>query len=594
MSNIMDMVKLRNKPSRNGFDLSRKNLFTAKIGEMLPVACIECIPGDSFDIDQAWFTRTQPVNTAAYTRMREYYDWYFVPTNLLWNKFNTFITQMKDNNQKATGINSNVLLTDEHPYFTTDQIYSYLRKVADENNFFSLNRAELTLKLLQYLDYGDFSDYVSTSAKTNFALNPFPLLAYQKIYQDHVRNTQWEKSYAPACNIDYITGADGTLNLPISDIDVTAENMFDLRYFNWNKDYFMGLLPNAQYGDAASLQGFSLGEATRATNMMILSSGSIPSGQTTQPVTWSRNTIVDSATFPSVLSKDTTSVAVGFDKGSVEILRSAMGLSTDGSVENGFTILALRQAEALQKWKEITQSQQQDFKSQIQAHFGVNVSDAYSERSRYIGGVAGNVDISAVTNSNLTGDNDANIAGYGTGGARGSINFNTDVHGYLMCVYHAVPLLDYSIDGIPRMNLKTKVTDYAIPEFDATGMVSVPLIELSRNPSLGLDYSKLLGYAPRYIDYKTSYDLIHGGFADGNIPGWVAPIDTSYIYQYLTNNTDLSGGLLNYHFFKIPSSVLNPIFGVDVNSSTSTDQLLINCGFDIKAVRNLDRNGLPY
>lgn len=564
----MDMVKLRNKTSRNGFDLSRKNLFTAKVGEMLPVACIECIPGDSFDIDMAWFTRTQPVNTAAYTRVREYYDWYFVPTNLLWNKFNTFITQMKDNNQKATGINSNVLLTDGHPYFTTDQIYSYLNSVVSERNMFLYHRVDLTLKLLQYLDYGDYSDYSSSTAKQNFALNPFPLLAYQKIYQDHVRNSQWEKAHAPSCNIDYISGADGTLNIPVSDIDVSNENMFDLRYFNWNKDYFMGLLPNSQYGDAASV---SLGDELMLWRE---SDGSTPSFG--DPITVGG---VNNSTGAFNLQVFTTG-------GSSSTIYDA--------TTRQFSILALRQAEAKQRWSEITLSQQQDYKSQVQAHFGVNVSDAYSERSRYIGGVAGNIDISAVVNNNLTDNNDANIAGQGTGGARGSINFNTDVHGYLMCIYHAVPLLDYSLDGIPRINLKTKVTDYAIPEFDATGMVSVPLIELSRDSGLGLNFDSHLGYAPRYIDYKTSYDLVHGGFYDGSLPSWVAPMSSNYIYSYLMNNPSSSDNVLNYSFFKIPPYVLNPIFGNDADSSVSTDQLLINCGFDIKAVRNLDRNGLPY
>ena len=37
-----------------------------------------------------------------------------------------------------------------------------------------------------------------------------------------------------------------------------------------------------------------------------------------------------------------------------------------------FSILALRQAEALQKWKEITQSVDTNYRDQIKAHFGIN------------------------------------------------------------------------------------------------------------------------------------------------------------------------------------------------------------------------------
>ena len=114
----MSLKKLRNKPSRNGFDLSRKNIFSAKVGELLPIMCVECIPGDKFKINLKNFTRTMPINTAAYTRIREYFDFFFVPTELMWHKYNTWVSQMTDNNQHATSITANTQLTDRHPYLS--------------------------------------------------------------------------------------------------------------------------------------------------------------------------------------------------------------------------------------------------------------------------------------------------------------------------------------------------------------------------------------------------------------------------------------------------------------------------------------------
>lgn len=601
MANIMNLTKLRNNVSRNGFDLSRKNLFTAKVGEMLPVACLECIPGDDMTIDMAWFTRTQPVNTAAYTRLREYYDWYFVPTNLLWNKFNTFFSQMTDNNQKATGINGNVKLTDEHPYFTFEQIGQYIFDMygAEKENFFGLSRAELTCKLLHYLDYGDFSGYLRPESSTptpqfsNAKLNPFPLLAYQKIYQDYVRDSQWEKAYAPASNIDYMTGAAGQNNIPVSEIDKDNENMFDLRYFNWNKDYFMGLLPNSQYGDSASIFSGDFDDyVAEPYSSPILRAKTLNSDtESKRPyVKPNKNELVYDY---SAGTNVNANFNVQFSALEMEELRNALGVSS-----NTFTILALRQAEAKQKWAEIVQSNQQDFASQMQAIFNVDVSDAYSDRCRYIGGVSGGIDIDPVVNQNLAENNEADIAGRGQGGSRGTIKFNTKVPGYLMCIYHARPVLDFAIDGIKRQNLKTSVHDYANPVFDKTGMVAVPLVELTTTfmPTGGTSVDDtLLGYAPRYIDYKTSYDLVHGAFFNGGLDAWVAPIDKNYINEYLQNlGAAIANGAFNYHFFKIPPSVLNTIFAVNADSSVDTDQLLINAAFDIKAVRNLDRNGLPY
>lgn len=257
----MSMVKLKNKTSRNGFDLGRKNAFTAKVGEILPVACIECLPGDSFHLGIQHFTRTRPVNTAAYTRIREYFDWFFVPSDLLWNKFGSVITEMTDNGQHAQGIKTNEVLSTTLPYTTLEEIGDYLTSAKGKLNAYGYDRSNLSNKLLSYLGYGDLSfktndPYTDANAiRKNLAVNLFPLLAYQKIYSDYYRNSQWEKAYAPSWNLDYIKGTND-LEIPIADLTTdldNTENMFDMRYRNWNKDLFMGVLPSAQYGDTASI-----------------------------------------------------------------------------------------------------------------------------------------------------------------------------------------------------------------------------------------------------------------------------------------------------------------------------------------------------
>lgn len=130
----MSLKSLRNKTSRNGFDLSSKRNFTAKPGELLPVKCWEVLPGDKWSIDLKSFTRTQPLNTAAFARIREYYDFYFVPYNLLWNKANTVLTQMYDNPQHATSYipSANQALAGVMPNVTCKGIADYLNLVAPD------------------------------------------------------------------------------------------------------------------------------------------------------------------------------------------------------------------------------------------------------------------------------------------------------------------------------------------------------------------------------------------------------------------------------------------------------------------------------
>lgn len=582
----MSMVKLQNHTSRNAFDLSRRNAFTAKVGELLPVACIECIPGDKVKGRVQHFTRTMPVNTAAYTRIREYYDWYFVPTNLLWNKFNNFVSQMQDQSNHASSITTSQRVGTTHPYFTFSQVASYINSMttAAKNNQFGFSRATLTVKLLNYLGYGDFSTAQGTASgffKENANLNPFPLLAYQKIYQDYYRHSQWEDASSSSFNVDYIASVQSSSNnLSISSLSTgtTADvyNMFDLRYSNWNKDLFMGLLPSAQYGTAASIQ----------LNLGAYQSGTFALGVSQSGDLQSISGAIGDSDYKVVAGSNTTAANFTLSQSGASGLAKSLGLNT-----SNFSILALRQAEALQKWKEITQSQQQDYKAQVEAHFGVSMSDAYSERCRYIDGSVSNLDISEVTNTNLTSEYAANIAGKGVGVGDGSFSFSSDVHGYLMCIYHATPLLDYSISGINRTNLKTQVTDYAIPEFDRTGMVSVPLVELT-NSSAASQFTAngLLGYAPRYYEYKQAIDEVHGAFRN-TLGSWVAPVSDSYITNYISQ---LGFNGLTYQFFKVNPATMNPIFALAADSGTDSDQLLVNASFDITAVRNLDRNGLPY
>ena len=69
------------------------------------------MPGDKYKFDVEYFTRTQPVETSAYTRLREYFDFYAVPLRLLWKSAPSVLTQMQDVNQiQALSLTRNLAL----------------------------------------------------------------------------------------------------------------------------------------------------------------------------------------------------------------------------------------------------------------------------------------------------------------------------------------------------------------------------------------------------------------------------------------------------------------------------------------------------
>ena len=103
---------------RSSFDLSSKKLFSAKVGEILPCYWQIAIPGNKYRISSDWFTRTVPVNTAAYTRIKEYYDFYAVPLRLISRALPQAFTQMIDYMTSAASISTNTEMLSNVPYTT--------------------------------------------------------------------------------------------------------------------------------------------------------------------------------------------------------------------------------------------------------------------------------------------------------------------------------------------------------------------------------------------------------------------------------------------------------------------------------------------
>lgn len=620
MANIMSMKNVRNKVHRNGFDLSFRNLFTAKVGELLPVMCKEVIPGDKFNINVSSFTRTQPVQTAAFTRLREYYDFYFVPMRLLWDKFPAFITQTNNPTHASSLVKSADV--SQMPYMNASDMWDLIGMVYGQcakldylntnlasnwTNEVGMPRIYGMMKLLHYLGYGDIEQTCSinfdsesgdfynpitnklpgqgsSATFTDMALSPFPLLAYQKIYQDYFRFQQWEKTAPYTCNLDYLMSSPFKLNLfsDLSPCFASAESdrypkytMFDLRYANYKKDLFTGILPSPQFGDTAV-----------ASPIFGNTSGTIQLGSASDTQT----------TF-------NMSIANG---------------PVDNQNNLGLSIFALRQAEFLQKWREITQSGNLDYREQLEKHWNVRTSRFLSDLCDYLGGTGSNLNINEVVNQTLTdAEQNANIAGKGTGSVSGRISREFNEHGILMCIYHCEPLLDWANIGLDRLCTKVTADSYAIPEFDSLGMESLPATDLCftdgkyQNPYIPdpvdvafpflMNFSKFapLGYVPRYIDYKISKDVVNGSFLS-TMKDWVSPLTFDDILKrYLLDFTpggssETQNTNVTYETFKINPHVVDSIFAVEANASIDTDQLLIGAFFDCKVVRNLSTDGLPY
>lgn len=614
---LFNMSAVKNHPRRSGFDLSNRVCFTSKAGELLPVFWDIVYPGDSFKIKTQLFTRTQPLNTAAYTRIREYLDFYFVPLRLINKNLPTALMQMQDNPIQATGLSSNKVVTTDIPWVSiSGSGYSSLNGInalyhGSSGSFLNLlgfDSLTLSAKLLMYLRYGNFlpsdanvtkSTSLGLSASLDLrssetsstgwtSMHVLPLAAYQKVYADFFRFTQWEKNQPYTYNFDWYSG--GNVLSSLTSVDLAKkyysdDNLFTLRYANWPKDMFMGVMPDSQLGDVTIVDA-SGSEGSFPVGLMNATDGVLRAGL-----------LARSGSSPSersVLEMQTTSVLAANTTYGVYARRAA-GLASS------FSVLQLRMAESVQKYREVSQFADQDARGQIMAHFGVSLSPVLSDKCVYLGGSSSNIDLSEVVNTNITGDNVAEIAGKGVGTGQGSFSGSFDEYGIIIGIYHNVPLLDYVVTGQPQNLLYTSTADLPFPEFDSIGMQTIQFGRFVNSKSVswtsGVDYRvQTMGYLPRFFDVKTRYDEVLGAFRS-TLKNWVAPLDPSYVSKWLQSSVTSSGALalnLNYGFFKVNPRVLDSIFNVKCDSTIDTDQFLTALYMDIKAVRNFDYDGMPY
>ena len=65
---VLGMHRLKNKVNRNAFDLSHRHMFTAQVGELLPVFTQWVNPNETFKIGYNGKTRSAALNSDALTR----------------------------------------------------------------------------------------------------------------------------------------------------------------------------------------------------------------------------------------------------------------------------------------------------------------------------------------------------------------------------------------------------------------------------------------------------------------------------------------------------------------------------------------------
>lgn len=363
-------------------------------------------------------------------------------------------------------------------------------------------------------------------------VNPLRLLAYQKIYNDFYKRDDYEATNPLAFNVD-----DCGSDISMSDTNRILDIM-RLRYRWQPKDYFTGVVPSELMHNDLAYQ--------------LMASPGV------------------SKTIPEI------NVSVANDN--------------DVYATPRLSAKAIRAVFAIEKQLRLTRRAGGfDYISQTAAHYGFTPPEGRGDKVDFIGGTSENVTISEVmATADTDGAGIGQIFGKGLGSAgMHELEYTAKEHGLIMCITSFVPDSDYNAVGMDLFNQKTRRGDYFHPELQDLGLQPINSAELAnyihdnRLPANKKKNVVTLGYAPRYVEYKSSYDKLHGEFRAGkNMAQWSSSSNLRVVETGLAIST-----------LKINPGQLDRIFAKKFDGHESNDQFMVNSQFICKMIRPMSVTG---
>lgn len=505
MADIFQSIKLK-RPQSSLFNLSHSNKLTGNFGYLYPFWYEDTLPGDTWRAQSSVIVRMPALLAPLMHDVDICLNFFQVPYRLLWEHWDRFVSGGPDGTD-----------TPALPVFNvrSSSISGYIK----------------TGSLADYLGVSEFS---SSSASQSLNINALPFLAYYLIWSQYFRDANLEDTLEEDGNP--LISFDGDLT--------TKSNWTEfmkLRKCAWTKDYFTSALPFAQRGDAVEipldfesqtmpvkrvkasspdfdrwvhLNGVSVDSIQVGSDLgQALTLGTMSPGQSPYYATHMglKSDVSQAGTGPyyNAFSPQT---AIGYDPNGALYAEMPQYASAD--------INDLRQAAALQRWLETSARGGSRYIEQIYAHFGVKSSDARLQRVQYLGGYRVPIQVSDVmqTSQSTTDSVLGDYAGRGVAaGSTHSISARCEEYGCIIGVACVRPKTGY-MQGIRRHLLKTDKYDYYFPEFAHLGEQAIYNAEIYaqsvQSTTEGQRALDTFGYTPRYAEYKSHANEVHGEFKD--------------------------------------------------------------------------------
>lgn len=476
-------------------DLSHQHLTTMDFFRLQPLACIEAVSGDRMSINVRSLIESAPLATKVYGSFHLDLHAFFVPFRLLWQNWNNYYYS----NTSGEAGSYAIPCLDFSLKSVSDIFTSNDDKARERRKIFGSLGYPTTQLSKEYTSVSDLNQKRLISA--------MPARAYQLIWWDWYRDSV----YIPEVNKNsFISVSSG--QIPSNSVST----LFEPRYRSFRKDYITTILSQA--------------------------SASLP-GSTAEIETQSAENVVNSETFynsyPLRVGDGVNSGKSVFSQGSA----NASGV-TGSAILQYLRVPVMRGAIALQRWLErlgVTGTRPLE---RIVSNFGIRPEPSRLQMSELIGtkSITLNVDgllntgsqglmseTDAVLDGNAFGSSSQSYFGTQTGrsvssGQTETWSYTADEHGYIIVIGSIMPnyINDGFLDPLFTRGLSAKSegsVDFFTPEFDGCGYSPVTLGQIA-TPSRwaastawqSADIDQVVGYVPRYEDYRYIMDKISGDF----------------------------------------------------------------------------------
>lgn len=499
-------------PKRNRFNLSHQVKTTFEMGQLVPFFCEPVLPNDRFKIKTAQLVRFAPLLAPIMSNVDVYIHFFFVPTRLVWDKWEDFITQSINGKQ----VDSSLLPIYPTITYTSNDDVS---KIGSKS-------------LADYLGFQPVKGKIATK----YELDQLPFRVYQRIWFDYYRDENLS-------NLNDFQFSSYSGNVNVSDTPTSYDGDFEtelmtLKRRAWKKDYFTSALPFPQKGDSVYLPFGEIEVNGDGTVIKLSEDSKVAQGfkgyavngtinppadiVLSSPISGNLNNPSNFVLGASSSTGSNTAIIEGINpnKYGVNSQQMAQHLTVEGAPIA--TITELRRAYAAQRFLERKALGGSRYQEQNFAFFGIKGKDSRLQRAEFLGGMKSPVVVSQVlqTSSTTTNTPDSSPSPLGqpagnavSAGSKYIFDRTFSEYGYIMGIISVIPKADYT-QGVPKKYLKRDVYDFYWPQFAKIGEQPIERQELFYDTTNYSRNKETFGYTPRYAEYRFINNKVNGDFRD--------------------------------------------------------------------------------